>query len=206
MDISLLQAVCPSAPVDRLSATLPGMNAAIADADLSTPYRLAMFLAQTAEETDQFSRFVENMSYSAERIVQVWPARFPALALAAPYAHNPAKLGSRVYADRMGNGDEQSGDGFKYRGRGALQMTGAESYRVCGNWFGVDLMALPELAEKGATAFRVGAWVWRTKGLNKYADAGDLGTCTRKINGGLLGFETRSANYARALKALGVAA
>src|SRR5262249_42360624 len=139
----------------RLAAFLPNLadvpmwTAALADAmdrfDIISPERQAAFLAQIAYESSEFRRLVENLDYTAKRLMDVWPNRFTTLAKAQAYEHRPERLGNYVYAKRLGNGDEQSGDGFRFRGRGLLQITGRGNYRSIGDAIGLPLVANPEL-------------------------------------------------------------
>lgn len=180
------------------------LGAAMAEWRINTPEREAAFLAQVAHESGQLRTLQENLYYSAEGIRNTWPRRFD-LDTALAYAHLPARIGNRAYADRMGNGDEASGDGFRFRGRGPIQITGRELYTACGLALGMDLLAEPErLLETGPGA-RSAAWLWDRKGLNALADAGDLQAITRRINGGLNGYADRVAYHKRALIALGIA-
>jgi len=116
--------------------------------DISTPERQACFLGQCAHESGGFTALKENLNYSAEGLTKVWPKRFPSLDVAQPYHRNPEKIANKVYADRMGNGNEASGEGFKYRGRGLIQLTGKDNYRACGEALGVDLLEDPDLVSR----------------------------------------------------------
>lgn len=200
LSLAQLRAVCPAAP----EWALDRFNASLEEAQATTPARVAMLLAQTAVETRELRVYVESLSYSAERLIIVWPHRFPALALARPYEHQPEKLANLVYAGRLGNGDESSGDGWKYRGRGSLQITGCDNYLAAGLWLDLPLRQSPDMAALPEHAFRVGAWAWRAKGCNQLADTGDVARVTRRINGGAIGLAERIAYYERARAALGV--
>lgn len=161
---------------------------------LATPDRLAIFLAQVGHETAGLTRFKESLVYSAERLCQVWPNRFPSLTAARPYAGNPARLAEKVYGGRMGN--VRPGDGFRYLGRGGLMITGREAYAAVEKITGQPLTSQPALAEAadGAIAVAVGVWIW--KGLNGLCDGPNpLEATTRKINGGLIGLDDRRHRY-----------
>jgi putative chitinase len=149
------------------------------------------FLAQIAHETGGLTRSVENLNYTAKRIAEIWPTRFPTIASAEPYAGNPEKLANKVYANRMGNGPPESGDGYRYRGRGYIQITGKDGYRQTGLRAGIDLLAKPERAIETDTALRVACAFWKWKDLNTLCDARNFEEVTRRINGGLIGFDDR---------------
>lgn len=171
--------------------------------DISTPKRQAAFIGQCAHESANFTKLEENLNYKPERLMQVWPSRFPDLPTAMKYAHDPIKLANKVYANRMGNGSEESGDGAKYHGRGLIQLTGKELYGNCGSNIGVDLLSNPGLLTTPEYAALSAGWFWNKKGLNALADAGDFETMTKRINGGTLGLDDRKAKIAKALSVLG---
>lgn len=158
-----------------------------------TRNRLHFFLAQIGHESGGLSIVEENMNYRAERMMQVWPSRFPTLASAQPYAHNPEKLGNFVYGNRLGNGPPASGDGFRYRGRGFIQITGKDGYKQVGDRAGLDLVANPDSAATPNEALRVACAFWRWKDLNTLCDTGDFTKVTKRINGGTVGMADRLA-------------
>ena len=125
---------------EQRGAYLGPLNGALNEFEINTPLREAAFLAQTAHESQNFTRLVENLNYSAKRLTQVWPKRFPTLDKAQPYANNPEKLANFTYANRNGNGSEASGDGWKYRGRGFIQITGRANYKACSDGLGADFI------------------------------------------------------------------
>lgn len=168
--------------------------------DISTPEQQASFLGQCGHESNGFIALVENLNYKAESLCKVWPKRFPSIEAAQPYNRNPEAIANHVYAGRMGNGDESSGDGFKYRGRGLIQLTGRSNYKACGEALGVDLEENPELVETPQFAALSAGWFWSTHGLNHIAE--DILAVTKKINGGTLGLDDRVARTERALNAL----
>ena len=127
-------------------------------------------------------------------------------ATALDFGRQPQRIANRVYASRLGNGDEASGDGWRFRGRGLIQITGRENYRTCGGALGLDLEASPELLEQPPAASRSAAWFWHSRDLNRLADDGNLEAITKRINGGLTGYADRKTHYAHALKAFGVPA
>jgi putative chitinase len=153
--------------------------------------RTEYFLAQIAHETGALTRSVENLNYTAKRITEIWPSRFPTIASAEPFGNNPEKLANKVYANRMGNGPPESGDGYRYRGRGYIQITGKDGYRQTGLRAGLDLVANPEKAIETEHALRVACAFWKWKDLNPLCDQRKFEEVTRRINGGLIGYDDR---------------
>jgi putative chitinase len=153
--------------------------------------RVEYFLAQLAHETGGLTRSVENLAYTAKRLTEIWPSRFPTLASAEPYANRPEKLANKVYANRMGNGPPESGDGYRYRGRGYIQITGKDGYRNTGLRAGIDLVADPEKAIETPHALRVACAFWAWKNLNPLCDDRDFEGVTRRVNGALIGLDDR---------------
>ncbi|EME70985.1 glycoside hydrolase family 19 [Paramagnetospirillum caucaseum] len=199
----ILRAALPAARPTDIARFATPLAEACAEWVIDTPLRQAAFLAQIAHESGQFRALAENLNYSAEALLRVFPRHFDA-GQAATYARQPQRIGSRVYANRMGNGDEASGDGWRYRGRGLIQVTGKANYAACGTALGLDLIAQPDLLEQPAPAARSAVWFWHRNGLNRPADARDIETITRRINGGLTGLDDRKAHYAHACAALEV--
>lgn len=171
--------------------------------EIETPDRIASFLAQTGYESGQYNRIEENLNYStAARLTKVWPKRFPDEASAMPYVNNPQGLANLVYANRMGNGDAQSNDGFRYRGRGIIQLTGRSNYDSAGDAMGVNLLETPELLSDPRWAALSAGWYWQSRGLNELADdrthdddLEDFARITQRINGGLVGLKDRFALF-----------
>ena len=170
---------------------------------ITTPLRIAAFIAQTAHESAGYSLFLENLNYSAPALLATWPSRFTA-ATAAQYAHQPEKIANFVYANRGGNGSVASGDGWKYRGRGVIQITFHDNYKVCGAALKLDLLTNPDLLLQPFPAFRSGGWFWNSRNLNALADAGDFLGITKAINGGVNGLADRQAYYTRIKSVLGI--
>lgn len=172
-----------------------GWAAALADAmnrrDIDTPERVAAFLAQVAHESAGLTRFTENLNYSVDALMRTWPSRFPSIAAAAPYARNPEGLANHVYANRLGNGNEASGDGWRYIGRGAIQITGRENYRKAGAGIGYPLERYPTDAVLPEWGAKAAAWYWQSHGLNELADADRFDDITTRINGGQVGRASR---------------
>jgi putative chitinase len=177
------------------------LQAAFTKYDINTPKRQAAFIGQCAHESSNFTKLEENLNYSPERLIKVWPSRFPNLNSADKYAHNPQALANKVYAGRLGN--NQEGDGWKYHGRGLIQLTGRENYERCGSSLGVDLIGNPDwLLDLKYAALSAG-WFWNKKGLNELADQQEYGQITKRINGGTLGLDDRLQKTTKALAALG---
>jgi len=175
--------------------------------EINTPKRMAAFIAQCSHESAGFTALVENLNYRWQSLRKVFPKYFPNDAIAQEYASKPNKqeaIANRIYASRMGNGDEASGDGFRYRGRGLIQLTGKHNY----TWFAASLEITPEEATEYLMTFEGAAqsacWFWETNKLNQWADAGDIVTLTKRINGGTIGLDDRIKHYEHALHVLGV--
>ena len=174
------------------------------DYEINTPQRIAAFIAQCAHESGNFVFLTENLNYKAESLMKIFGKYFKDMATAKAYEKKPEKIANRIYADRMGNGNEASGDGWRYRGRGLIQLTGKTNY----TWFAASLEISAEEAAEYTQTFEGAAqsacWFWETNKLNKEADAGDIKTMTRKINGGFIGLDDRIKHYNHALHVLGV--
>ena len=180
---------------------LEPLNATFAKYDISTPKRQAAFIGQCAHESTNFTKLEEGLNYTPERLMKIWPSRFPDMATAIKYAHQPQLLANKVYAGRLGN--TQENDGFAYRGRGLIQLTGKELYANCGSGIGVDLLSNPNLLTDPKYAALSAGWFWNKKGLNSLADSADYETMTKRINGGLIGLDDRKLKIAKALSVLG---
>jgi putative chitinase len=177
------------------------------DYEINTPQRIAAFIAQCAHESGGFTALKENLNYRAATLRKIFPKYFPNDEIANHYASLPNKqqaIANKVYANRMGNGDEASGDGYRYCGRGLIQLTGKENY----TWFAASLEISVEEAAQYLETFEGAAqsacWFWETNKLNQWADAGDILTLTKRINGGTIGLEDRKKHYEHALHVLGV--
>lgn len=168
------------------------------DFDINTPLRISHFLAQTSHESADFTRLVENLNYSEKGLLSTFGKYFTP-GQAAQYARKPEKIASRVYANRLGNGNEQSGDGWKYRGRGAIQITGKANYLNCSRYLFNDevLLDTPDLLLEPKYAILSACWYWDINNLNKIADGNNMDLLTRRINGGLNGLEDRRARFGR---------
>jgi putative chitinase len=177
------------------------LEEAFAKYDISTPQRQAAFIGQCAHESGNFKTLQENLNYSAEGLMKTWPSRFPTKEIADQYARQPAKIAGKVYNGRLGNTSEE--EASKYLGRGLIQLTGKENYANCGTALGLDLVGNPTLLIEPKYAALSAGWFWNKKGLNSLADASDIETMTKRINGGLIGLDDRKAKIAKALSVLG---
>jgi len=170
--------------------------------EINTPDRIAAFLAQCAHESGGFVFIKENLNYKWQSLRKVFPKYFPTDALAQQYEKQPQKIANRVYANRMGNGPEESGDGYKFCGRGLIQVTGRDNY----SWFAASLQISPEEASEYMETFEGAAqsacWFWESNNLNQWADKQDILTLTKRINGGTIGLEDRKKHYEHCLHVL----
>ena len=173
------------------------------DYEINTPKRVAAFIAQCAHESGGFRFLKENLNYKAESLMKTFPKYFSDKDTANAYAKQPVKIANRVYANRMGNGDEASGDGYRYCGRGLIQLTGKTNY----DWFAASLeissTEASEYLETFEGAAQSACWFWESNNLNVEADAGDIKKMTKKINGGYIGLDDRIKHYEHALHVLG---
>ena len=167
---------------------------------IDSPFRIAGFISNTAHESAGFKFVVENLNYSAASLMRVWPSRFPSLEFAQGYAMQPEKIANYVYANRMQNGDEASGDGWKYRGRGLIQLTGKANYLDYS--FSCDNEALqrPDIVAEDHYAAEAAGWFWDSKNLNALADIQDIGGMCKKINGGYNGLDDRQMKYSQVME------
>ncbi len=165
---------------------------------INTPLRVAHFLAQCGHESGGFRVTQENLNYSAKGLMGIFKKYFPTEAIANQYARQPQKIANKVYANRMANGSEASGDGYKFRGRGYIQLTGRDNYTQFGKAIGVDIPSNPDLVSS-TYALASAAWFWSKNGLNKLADAGASDTAvtsiTKRVNGGTIGLADRIKHF-----------
>ena len=175
----------------------------MSDSGIVTERRAAAFLGTVAVESWRFTAMIESGNYSADRLPKVWPTRFPDAAAAQPFAHAPDRLLNHVYADRMGNGDEASGDGFRFRGRGLIQITGRACYQQLAADFHMTIDAAVAWLETAHGAAASAAWFWMLREhhppLNLLADAWDLSAICRAVNGGYTGLPQRIEASTKAL-------
>lgn len=168
--------------------------------NITSPNRINMFLAQIGHESNSFSVTIENLNYSSEaRLLKIFGKHIKQ-SEAKDFVRNPVKLANRVYANRMGNGNEASGDGYKYRGRGLPQLTGRDNYTALTAAIGSNLVAMPDLVLQPDISALAAAWFWSSNGCNVLADKGQFEAVTRKINGGLNGLDDRLARFEYAKK------
>jgi putative chitinase len=196
---------------EQLQQLLPGntyieqwceaLNAILPDYDISTPQRVSAFLAQCAHESGGFTALHENLNYRAESLCKVWPRYFNE-SNANQYAHNQEAIANRAYANRMGNGDEASGDGFRYCGRGLIQLTGKQNYQAFADSLQMNVEEVPDYLQTFEGAIQSACWFWESNNLNQFADSGDITTMTKRINGGTLGLDDRLAKYQHAMQIL----
>lgn len=182
------------------------MNNVFPTYEINTPHRVAAFLAQCGHESGGWTTFEENLNYSAQGLCSIFKKYFPTLESAQPYARQPQKIANRVYANRMGNGPEDSNDGWTYRGRGPIQLTGRSNYTqfakdMFDDW--ENVVANPDWVTADRDfALMSAIWFWNKNGLNKFADNGDFVTLTKRINGGTIGLADRQHHYEEALQLL----
>ena len=200
--VDVLRAACPERTPAELAPWVEPVKAACFRFDIDTVRRIAAFVAQMAHESAMIPGREESLSYTAKRLTEVWPRRFPTLDAAAPYARNPERLANRVYADRMGNGPEASGDGWRFRGAGPLQLTGASNWRA---FAAAMRMTVDDALAYGRTlagGVMAAAWFWEANDINRLADTPGVADETRAINGGEHGFADRKARFDRTVAAL----
>jgi len=198
---------------EQLAQLIPGntnidkwyeaMSKVLPQYDINSKQRVAAFVAQCGHESGGFKFLKENLNYKAESLMRVWPKYFPDLVTANRYAHKQDMIANRAYANRMGNGDEASGDGARFCGRGLIQLTGRANQQAFAASIKRDINDMPEFLSTFEGAVQSACWFWQEHKLNQYADTGDILTMTKRINGGTLGLDERKANYNNALKILG---
>ena len=182
--------------VDPLNETFQKFN-------ILTPRQQGAFIGQCGHECGNFKMLTENLSYRAETLMKLWPKRFPTLEFAKQYEKNPQKIANSVYANRMGNRDEASGDGYRFRGRGAIQCTGHSAYFHAGKALGVDFVMNPDLLATPQYAALSAGWFWNTHNCNALSEGQDWIGLTKKINGGTIGLKERIEHTERAIQVIG---
>ncbi len=178
------------------------LNETFARFDILTPQRQACFIGQCSHECANFRILEENLNYNAATLMRLWSKRFPTLEIANQYAKNPKKIANMVYANRMGNRDEASGDGYRFRGRGCIQTTGSANYYHAGKALGEDFIMEPELVATPRYAALTAGFFWSTQKLNQYADTNNYTGMTKRINGGTIGLDDRIKHIQHALSVL----
>lgn len=179
-----------------------GCVANLAGAGITTELRLAHFLAQTATETGGYKTLEENLAYSAAGLMAIFPKYFPSLKSTAGFVMNPRPVALKVYSDRLGNGPASSGDGWDFRGRGLIQLTGRANYEARGDEANVPLESMPELAADPILSVKLACLYWTSRGINDAADADDVTTVRKLVNGGTTGLDDAKIHLARAKKIL----
>jgi len=180
------------------------LNEILPEYGIDTPQRVAAFIAQCAHESGGFKFLKENLNYRAVSLRKTFSKYFPDDAVAAAYANKPQMIANRVYANRMGNGDEASGDGFRYCGRGLIQLTGRDNYAFFAGSLDIPIEEAAEYLETFEGAVQSACWFWETNNLNQWADKDDILTLTKRINGGTIGLEDRKKHYEHAKHVLGL--
>lgn len=175
------------------------------DYDINTPHRVAHFIAQCAHESGSFNFIEENLNYRAASLMATFKKYFPTQELAQQYERKPQMIANRVYANRMGNGDEASGDGWRYRGRGLIQLTGRDNYTFFAGSLGIPIEEAADYMATFEGAAQSACFFWEQNKLNRFADANDVKGLTRAINGGFIGLEDRIKHTNHALHVMGVA-
>ena len=199
---------------DQLAQLIPGnpylvqwcdaLNEILPEYGIDTPQRVAAFIAQCAHESGGFKFLKENLNYRAASLRKTFSKYFPDDAVAAAYANKPEMIANRVYANRMGNGDEASGDGFRYCGRGLIQLTGRDNYAFFAGSLDIPVEEAAEYLQTFEGAVQSACWFWETNNLNQWADKDDILTLTKRINGGTIGLEDRKKHYEHAKHILGL--
>jgi len=169
---------------------------------INLPEQQAGFIGQCSHECGNFKLLEENLNYRAATLMKLWPKRFPTQEIANEYEKKPQKIANKVYASRMGNRDEASGDGYRFRGRGCIQLTGSDGYFHAGKALGVDFWANPELVATPKYAALTAGWFWSTHNCNNLSQNRDWLGLTKKINGGTIGLQDRIAHINKALEVL----
>jgi putative chitinase len=184
---------------DVIQKYVDDLNAVMEFYEINNKKRISMFLAQVGHESGGLRTIKENLNYSADRLKVIFPKYFRGVDPSG-YARNPEKIANRVYASRMGNGDENSGDGYRYCGRGLIQLTGKSNYQAFAQDMGMTLEEATEWMSTEEGACWSAGWFWDSRELNQVADKGDVLTATKKINGGTIGLEDRKSHYEAALE------
>jgi putative chitinase len=194
IDAELLHIACPERSLAELAPWVEPIRRACLKFEINTVRRVAAFVAQMAHESGMQPR-AEDLNYRAERLCEVWPGRFPNLGAAVPYAHNPERLANKVYAGRLGNGDEASGDGWKFRGIGPLQVTGRANMTAFAASMGIPIDQALTFARTLEGGIMAAAWFWEANDINRLADTPGVADETRRINGGEVGLADRTARF-----------
>jgi len=194
-----LQQILPNNPyVEQWHEALTNL---LPDYEINTPHRIAAFIAQCSHESGGFTALKENLNYRAETLRKVFPKYFTDSS-AQQFAGQQEAIANRVYANRMGNGPEESGDGYRYCGRGLIQLTGKDNYQNFADSLEMNVEEVPEYLGTFEGALQSACWFWENNNLNQFADSGDFVTMTKRINGGTIGLEDRIARYNHVIQVL----
>ena len=198
--LDLLTHMCPKTKANVLEGYLEPLNTVAEYYDMNdNPSRLAGFLAQTAHESGGYTAIKENLNYSAKGLRGTFGKYFPNDEIANHYEKKPEMIANRVYANRMSNGPEESGDGYRFCGRGLIQLTGRANYTKFAADLGMSLEDTIAYLETPNGAVASAGWFWDNNKLNQYCDSGDFVTLTKRINGGTIGIEDRKHHYELAM-------
>jgi putative chitinase len=201
---SFLQEVIPSAHESDIDKLLSPLQREMDKSQINTPLRISHFIAQVAHESGSLRFVEENLNYSAKALLAVFGRHFNRIS-AERCARKPEEIANIVYANRMGNGNTDSGDGWNFRGRGLIQLTGRDNYTKLSKAYGEDYVDNPDrVARDSDCAVQAACWFWTENGLNEYADKDDVKAITRRINGGYNGLEQREEFLARAKRYFGL--
>jgi putative chitinase len=202
LTLNQLKQLVPNAP--HINEWHEALDQLLEDYGIDTPQRVAHFIAQCAHESGNFRFIRENLNYSAAGLQGTFRKYFPTLELAQQYQRQPERIANRVYANRMGNGDEASGDGWRYCGRGLIQLTGKDNYTFFAGSLGIPVEEAAEYLATFEGAAQSACFFWEQNRLNRFADANDIKGLTRAINGGQIGLEDRIKHTEHALHVMGV--
>ena len=198
--LELLQHMCPKTKTSILEGYVEPLNTVAQYYEMTAnPARLAGFLAQTAHESGGFTAIKENLNYSAKGLMGIFKKYFPTEELAKQYERKPEKIANRVYGNRMGNGPEESGDGYRFCGRGLIQLTGRQNYTKLAEDLGISIDETVAYLETPNGAVSSAGWFWDNNNLNQYCDKGDFVTLTKRINGGTIGLADRQHHFDEAM-------
>lgn len=197
IDLALLRIACPENSSAELSQWVDPIRSACKRWGIDTVREVAAFLAQGAHESHGFTHLEENLNYTAKRLSEVWPKRFPTIASGAIYSRDPQRLANYVYANRMGNGPETTGDGWRFRGAGIFQLTGRSNHTLFGAAMGIPLTSVPAYIRTKIGAAMSAGWFWKTNKLDALAATPGVEDETRRINGGTIGLADRKQRFDR---------
>jgi putative chitinase len=201
MTLEEFNAIVPNNPYAE--QWVEALNKILTQYDITTPLRIAAFMGECCVESTNFTAIQENLNYKAESLHRTWPSHFETMEIAEQYAHKPEAIANRAYANRMGNGDEASGDGWKYCGRGLIQLTGKDNYQAFADSLQMNVEDTPAYMATFEGAVQSACYFWGNANLNSHADAGNIDQISHIINGGTLGQEERRQHYQRACQILG---